>query len=505
LKAPFLFSTMVKRFAFRDHTRPFICEFAGVFFLCTIFTWSCSAAKADSSIPISLIYGGALAAVTYAGRQYSNAHFNPAVTFGFLLTRGISFGHAILYLLSQVAGALFAGLVASYNVSETFPEPSKDYGFWTHFSVEVLGVVSLVIVFCNSHVSGTERDCYKQSFAGFVIGSTVTAWNVAVGGISGGLFNPAVAMVDVAYGNYGNAFMYWSSAFVGALLGTFVFIITNPNQMSFDAPMLSGNVLNRSVEHTQKVITFARFITGSMLQEFVGTALFCTLISFCVGAKTSSPMAAYAIGSLLMALVYSGAHISGGHYNPAVSFAVFLRGSIWIANEEELRYQRVWCLLSSVVAQCVGAVAAGFMTMSLVKSGSSISYGFPKFSDDDEFKTKFLTEFLGTTLLCMSVLHACTCPRKSGGNGYFGFAVGFSVMVSIVAFGDISGGCFNPAVALLQAISASPKALEMGCYWSAPFVAAIAAAFGFWLVVEDEDGADESLPGPVEEKKGCCR
>jgi len=501
----------VKRFGFRDHIRPFLCEFVGVFFLCTIYTWSCSAAKADSALPLPLIYGGALAAVTYAGRQYSNAHFNPAVTFGFLVTRGISVGHAVLYMLSQVAGALFAGLVASYNVSETFPQPSKDFGFGTHFAAEVFGVMTVVIVVCNSHVttdsSGYETsrfDCYKQSFAGFVIGSTVTAWNVAVGPISGGLFNPAVAMVDVAYGNYGNAWMYWSSSFVGALVGVFVFILTNPNQMSFDAPLFTGNVLNKAVEQTQQAITFSRYITGSMLQEFVGTLLFCTLISFCIGAKATSPLAAYAIGSLLMALVYSGAHISGGHYNPAVSFAVFLRGSIWLANERQVRVQRFWSFLSSVAAQCGGAMVAASITLALAKDGE-LSYGFPKFADDAEFKTKFLTEFLGAALLCMSVLHACTVPRKSGGNGYFGFAVGFSVAVSIVAFGDISGGCFNPAVALLQAFSASPSALEIWCYWSAPFVAAIAAAFGFWMVVEDEDGSDESLPGQQgEERKGWC-
>ena len=62
------------------------------------------------------------------------------------------------------------------------------------------------------------------------------------------------------------------------------------------------------------------------LTEFIGTFFLVLTIGLTVIAGT--PLAPLAIGSSLMIMVYMGGHVSGGHYNPAVTLGVFLRGKM---------------------------------------------------------------------------------------------------------------------------------------------------------------------------------
>ena len=63
-----------------------------------------------------------------------------------------------------------------------------------------------------------------------------------------------------------------------------------------------------------------------LLTEFIGT--FFLVLSIGLSVASGSPMAPLAIGGTLMVMVYMGGHVSGGHYNPAVSLAVMMRGGI---------------------------------------------------------------------------------------------------------------------------------------------------------------------------------
>jgi aquaporin Z len=136
-----------------------------------------------------------------------------------------------------------------------------------------------------------------------------------------------------------------------------------------------------------------------------------------------------AIGGVLMVLVYAGGHISGAHYNPAVTLAVLIRGK---ATTAELG--GYW------VAQLVGAVVAALLVR--VFGGGAIGAALAR-----PVGLSLLAEFLFTFALAYVVLNVATA-RGTAGNSYYGLAIGFTVVVGAWAVGGISGGAFNPAVAV---------------------------------------------------------
>ncbi len=130
-----------------------------------------------------------------------------------------------------------------------------------------------------------------------------------------------------------------------------------------------------------------------------------------------------------MVMVFAGGHISGGHFNPAVTLAVFLRGRC--DAKDVLPY---W------IAQIAAGVAAAFVAMFLVgKSGTPMEI--------TSLPPVFLAEFLFTFALCYVVLN-CATAKGTLDNSFYGLAIGFTVMVGAFSVGSISGGAFNPAVAV---------------------------------------------------------
>ena len=137
-----------------------------------------------------------------------------------------------------------------------------------------------------------------------------------------------------------------------------------------------------------------------------------------------------AIGSALMIMVYAGGHISGGHYNPAVTLAASVRG------------RHPWAeLVPYWIAQIVGALLAAGVALYLTGGGAN-SAAPPV----DIFKV-LLAEFLFTFALAYVVLNVATAKATSG-NSFYGLAIGFTVLTGAFAVGSISGGAFNPAVAI---------------------------------------------------------
>jgi len=164
--------------------------------------------------------------------------------------------------------------------------------------------------------------------------------------------------------------------------------------------------------------------------EFIGTFF----LVFTVGMTVLAPngaglLAPLAIGSALAVMVFAGGHISGGHYNPAVSLAAFLR--------KKLPLNDLWLYWA---VQLAAGVVAALTTIYLKGQGS------PTPLEPDYLKA-LLVEFLFTFALCYVVLNVATTKATSG-NSYYGWAIGFTVMVGAYAVGSISNGAFNPAVAL---------------------------------------------------------
>jgi aquaporin Z len=166
------------------------------------------------------------------------------------------------------------------------------------------------------------------------------------------------------------------------------------------------------------------------LYEFIGTFFLVLTVGMSViGPHDAGPLAPLAIGSVLAVMVYAGAHLSGAHYNPAVSLAVYVRGKL---SDRDLFFY--W------IAQLVGGAAAAFLTLYLKEHAAETAITMQPLQ-------ALIAEFLFTFALCYVVLNVATAKATSG-NSFYGFAIGFTVLAGAYAVGAISGAAFNPAVAL---------------------------------------------------------
>ncbi len=201
--------------------------------------------------------------------------------------------------------------------------------------------------------------------------------------------------------------------------------------------------------------------------EFVGTFFLVLTIGLTVLGGT--PLAPLAIGSALMVMVYMGGHVSGGHYNPAVSLAVFLRGKMASGGE----------LVSYWLSQIAGALAAAVAVRAIV--GQTFA---PAPADDASTSAVLLVEFLYTFALALVVLNSAA-SAKTHGNSFYGLAIGFTVVVGAFAGGPISGGAFNPAVGIgpiaLDATIGEGTWSALWLYLVGPLLGGAAAAGVFGL------------------------
>jgi aquaporin Z len=197
--------------------------------------------------------------------------------------------------------------------------------------------------------------------------------------------------------------------------------------------------------------------------EFIGTFF----LVFTVGTATahinsSSPIAPLAIGSVLMVMIFAGGHVSGGHYNPAVSTAVLVRGKI--AQNEWVAYV-ITQLVAGVIGGLLASAAAGHQSAGALAGTGKI----------------LLCEFLFTFALAYVVLNVATATATEG-NSFYGLAIGFTVLAGAFAVGGISGGAFNPAVALGQIVHGAVKFSHIWQYWLAQFAGGALAGATFMFI-----------------------
>lgn len=163
--------------------------------------------------------------------------------------------------------------------------------------------------------------------------------------------------------------------------------------------------------------------------EFIGTFFLVFTVGLVVIKPGADLFAPIAIGSVLMVMIYAGGHISGAHYNPAVTLAVWMRGKC--AGSDVPWY---------IISQFLAGLAAALLVLFL-KGQPVIEAATPVIAH------ALIVETLFTFALCYVILNVATSKHTSG-NSYYGLAIGFTVLVGAYAVGPISGGAFNPAVAL---------------------------------------------------------
>ncbi len=205
--------------------------------------------------------------------------------------------------------------------------------------------------------------------------------------------------------------------------------------------------------------------------ELIGTFFLVLTIGL-----SSNPIA---IGFVLAAMVYMGGHISGANYNPAVSLAVFMRRRL--SSKDLIMY---WAF------QIIGAILAALVCKILM--GKTFA---PAPAEGTSFINAILVEFIFTFALVLVVLNVAT-TKKNEGNSYFGLAIGILIMGAAFSGGPISGGAFNPAVAigpiLIDTINGGSSAKNILIYLIGPFLGGAAGSIIFKLT-NPEEYKEESL------------
>ena len=205
------------------------------------------------------------------------------------------------------------------------------------------------------------------------------------------------------------------------------------------------------------------------ITEFIGTFFLVLTIGL-----TGDPIA---IGTMLMVMVYMGGHISGAHYNPAVSIAMIIRGLLSV--KEAINY---------ILSQLAGAILAAFLVNWLSESILELIPMKVGPNPNVSVLQILVVEVVFTFALVLVILNVATNP-KTEGNSYYGLAIGFTIMAAAFAGGKISGGVYNPAVGtgpiLVDAIMGDGDTLSyLWYYLVGPITGAVLATYVYKLTAD---------------------
>ena len=221
-------------------------------------------------------------------------------------------------------------------------------------------------------------------------------------------------------------------------------------------------------------------LASKLFAEFIGTGLLAFTIAVAAGQGTA--LAGVGIGATLMTAIYAGGHLSGAHYNPAVTLAILIRGKIKAVEAG-----------AYVVAQICGALTGGLIGMVALKG--DIPIGAPEIATGVGIGSAFVAELVLTFALCHTVLNVATTTAQAN-NSYYGLAIGFTVLSGAISVGGISGGCFNPAIKMLSFLRAIRSGSIGGGAWVhfvAPLVGGALSGTVFVILQPDEVDEDHNL------------
>ena len=194
--------------------------------------------------------------------------------------------------------------------------------------------------------------------------------------------------------------------------------------------------------------------------EFIGTFFLVLTIGCSVVIGGAGVIAPLAIGSALMVMIYAGGHLSGGHYNPAVTLGVWLRGR---------------CAATDVIPYWVAQIFGGVLAACVLNYLKGEAVAKPMVL---KVGPALVAEFLFTFALVYVVLNSATA-KANAGNSFYGMAIGFTVMTGAFAVGSVSSAAFNPAVAIGISIMGLSAWSNIWIYLLANLSAGFAAASVF--------------------------
>jgi aquaporin Z len=370
----------------------------------------------------------------YALGGVSGANFNPAVSFSIACSTSMngpgemSWKVCAMYCLTQIAAGVLAAFCYCILYWNAFSlGPSKGFGIVSTGLCEAVYTFMLCFVVLNVAVAKKESG---NQFYGLAIGFVIIAGAYGAGVVSGGCFNPAVAIgVDVSsLGVWCIAYTFFEIC--GALLAVIAFKVVRPEEFG-------------------ALPTSEPSLTSRLVSEFLGTYMLVLTVG--LNILGNSPAGAFSIAAALMCMIYAVGDVSGAHFNPAVTAAVL--GSRLDASLTPA----IACYY--MLVQILGGVVAAF-TYTFIYFGNTFPLGpLP----GANWGHVFFAEALFTFLLCYVVL--CTAlSEETKLKQMLGLAIGSCVTVGGFAIGSISGGSLNPAVSF--GIAAS-QILNGGLFYKA--------------------------------------
>mmetsp|Transcript_2808 Transcript_2808/g.6571 ORF Transcript_2808/g.6571 Transcript_2808/m.6571 type:complete len:456 (-) Transcript_2808:73-1440(-) len=419
------------------------------------------------------VWGGvsiasALMVMVYALGGVSGAHLNPAVSLALGLASKLEGGWKQVAAYSAVQ--VFAGLLAGVTYSLLFGSafnlgPTRGYYWWQAMTCELVYTFLLCFVVLNAAAS--KRLGGKNQFYGLAIGFVIVAGAYGPGAVSGGCFNPAVAIaidaVSIRQG-FGWCVVYASFEIMGATLAVAAFWIMRHEEKDFGPP---------PDDYT---------LQSKLTAEAIGT--FVLVLTVGMNVIVHSKAAAFSIASALSCMIYAVGDVSGGHFNPAVTTAIVLSGRSKINIKDAGQY---------ILVQVIAGIAAAFV-YEAVHNGIT----FPlRPGDGFDWASVAVAEIVFTFVLCFVVLTVATVQSNPAPE-LTGFIIGSCVTVGGLAIGSVSGGSLNPAVSL--GIATCRKILGGGAFLSGLFyvileiIGGVVASGLFRLTYPEEFGEQIGLP-----------
>jgi len=460
----------------------YIAEFVGTFML--VFTVGCNVLTQQAVWGVTSI-ACTLMVCIYALGGISGANFNPAVSFALGCCKKMEWDEVGKYMAVQFAGGIAASALYGVLFWKVFNlAPAPGFSFPQVIMAEFFYTMMLCFVVLSTVVPNRSNE-----FAPLAIGLVLVAGAHGAGAISGGCFNPAIALaVDISSAGlgFGWSVAYIGYEFMGAALAAVFFRICRPGEYGRADPLLN---YARGQEVRLSHIT----------SEFLGTFLLTVTVG--LNALAGSRCGAWSIGAALMCMIYALGDVSGAHFNPAVTLAVVATGRY--ESDVPNPIKGGCYMLIQFVAGIVGAWMFAFM------------FGWETFSlgpvGNYNWAPRVLVEIFFTFVLCSTVLAVAATKVKKVQDEFFGIAIGFSISVGGYVVGMVSGGTMNPAVTLGVATTGTLCAKCMGFMWSfvyifAEFIGGLLAATVFMAIRPEEYLLKGSVEGrPIEKSNSIGR
>jgi len=392
-------------------------EFVGTFLL--IFTVGCNV-LGGSGVWAGVSIACVLMVAIYALGGISGANFNPAVSVTLGISQsmggpGLDWQTVGIYSAVQSLAGVAAALCYSGLFGESFNlAPAKGFSWHQAGACELLYTFMLCFVVLN--VAAAKKNVQEQNqYYGLAIGFVIIAGAYGAGAVSGGCFNPAVAL-SIDTSSAGAGFGWCGPYIVFELLGAFLAVLAFKTVRPGDF-----GILGRPNDDT-----------AALASEFFGT--YFLVLTVGLNVLGNSKAGAFSIAASLTSMIYALGDVSGAHFNPAVTLAILISGRCDLTPTKAGKY---------VGIQLAAGISAAY-TYAGIYNGATFALG-P--GQSFTWAGVSVAEVVFTFVLCYVVLCVAVSPQTKASH-LFGLAIGSCVTVGGVAIGGISGGSLNPAVSV---------------------------------------------------------